>query len=251
MGASHGGWEPTRPIAGSVGLDEASATAVSAVGRHAAGVEPMVTATMLAIAGRYRMMELVGLEHRLKSVESMSRKVANAMDARRAGPVALVEALGSMNDLVRYTAVIPDRFFEQTANLVMGEMEDRGLVHVRTKNTFGRPGYQGCNTTWRASGGVLFELQFHSPQSWNACVATHVDYEKKRVATSDEARAIHDDRIVASFADVVAPPGADRVRGPQRSRVAPLVRGGVSERVSSGKRLTIGRRSRNSGFGRE
>lgn len=213
MDVEHGSSEAGRQRADLLGLDEVSASAVMAISKHASMAEPGLTATLAAIVRKYRVVSLVGLDERLKSVESMSRKVAGAISGLGVEPVSLVEALGSLNDAVRYTAVIPDALFEKAANSIMADKYRLNLVHVRTKNTFGRNGYQGCNTTWRGPGGLLFEVQFHSPQSWAATRSTHELYERKRVEVDAKKRRQYAARIARVYATVQKPPGAERVDG--------------------------------------
>lgn len=53
---------------------------------------------------------------------------------------------------------------------------------MRAKNTWDSDGYKGINTTWRDPGtGKLFELQFHTPESFYAKTASHDIYERLRL----------------------------------------------------------------------
>ena len=84
-----------------------------------------------------------------------------------------------IHDGVRYT------FLSETADYVAGIWEATDKLHgqgyeqiVRTNN-WGAAEYKGVNTRWRdPESGLLFEVQFHTSESWDAKQRTHEAYEK-------------------------------------------------------------------------
>lgn len=64
----------------------------------------------------------------------------------------------------------------------------QGFENVSFKNTWGSEGYKGINSTWRdPDTGRVFEVQFHTPESFTAKMDTHVLYENGRLPGVSEA----------------------------------------------------------------
>jgi hypothetical protein len=84
-----------------------------------------------------------------------------------------------IHDGIRYT------FLSDTADYAAGVWEATDKLHgqgfeqiVRTNN-WGAAEYKGVNTRWRdAESGLLFEVQFHTTESWDSKKRTHEAYEK-------------------------------------------------------------------------
>jgi hypothetical protein len=73
----------------------------------------------------------------------------------------------------------------------MRQLEDAGYTNVKVKNTF-KPGspYKGINTTFGTPDGQSFELQFHTPESFNTKQnLTHGMYEELRLLPGDSHKA--------------------------------------------------------------
>jgi hypothetical protein len=94
----------------------------------------------------------------------------------------------------------------------------RGLIVAVTgmvaaggvKNTWTKPGYQGINSFWREPRtGQVFEVQFHTPESFQAKMDTHGIYERTRVPGLDDAtvEALESEQKRV-FASVPSPGGA-------------------------------------------
>jgi len=72
--------------------------------------------------------------------------------------------------------------------------------------------YKGINTNWRTSDGHVIELQFHTPESFQAKQAGHVLYEEARSATtSPERRQIVDQERNAIADGLNHPTGVDTI----------------------------------------
>jgi hypothetical protein len=74
--------------------------------------------------------------------------------------------------------------------------------------------YKGSNSRWRdPASGVLFEIQWHTPESWEAKQKTHDSYEKINDKTTpiEEVERLRDFQR-AVCAEVSAPPGALQMR---------------------------------------
>ncbi|OEJ94987.1 ATP nucleotide 3'-pyrophosphokinase [Streptomyces thermolilacinus] len=158
--------------------------------------------------------ELIGFENRLKSPDSLKRKVATAM---KEAPGQSVEAtLATINDAVRYTLQWPDARYTTGVIAASSHLAAWGNDSVRWKNTWGSSGYKGVNSAWRAPrSGMRFEIQFHTPASKWAQEETHKLYEEQRLpGTSPERKKRLQEQQNAIFASVPVPEGADRLTAP-------------------------------------
>ncbi|WP_206439214.1 hypothetical protein [Streptomyces scabichelini] len=179
---------------------------------RAVATEPRITEAIQAAAGRVEHGKLNGLEYRLKGEDSLKRKVATALleDAR----LTPDRALANTRDSLRYTVEIPTRDYSHGVQQAVNELRARGFENVTFKNTWGGSGYKGINSTWRdPSTGQIFEVQFHTAESFVAKMDTHVLYEKGRLPgiSSDEFAAIQAAQNDL-FDRVPVPRGADSVR---------------------------------------
>lgn len=152
--------------------------------------------------------ELRGLDHALKGQDSLLRKLSTESH-QRGVPGPLVAT--TLNDTVRYTITLPDEAYTGGAVDVVTAMERRGLRLTAAKNFWGGKRYQGLNLTFHDGlTGRPIELQLHTPESWQATVDTHVDYERFRSeGVSARLKAYFARRIAARFAPVPRPQGVE------------------------------------------
>ncbi|CAL9668011.1 ATP nucleotide 3'-pyrophosphokinase [Streptomyces sp. enrichment culture] len=166
--------------------------------------------------------ELVGFEHRLKSPDSLKRKVATSLEEHPEYNVDTV--LARLSDAVRYTLQWPDGAYTDGVTTASAVLSAWGNDTTKWSNTWGRTsGYKGLNTGWRAPrSGQLFEIQFHTPAGKHAQEVTHLLYEEQRLPSTTPARKKElQAQQDAVFAAVPVPPGADRL-SPPVSPSAPL-----------------------------
>ncbi|MBT9605261.1 hypothetical protein [Microbacterium sp.] len=147
--------------------------------------EPRITDDMTRIVGGQPGARLEGLDYRLKSDESMYRKVATALDeSGLPGTRASAETtMAGMKDSVRYTVILdPSDYTSGTRSVIDGLVSDGYQPFGNLKNTWGGSGYQGINSNWfdPASGRVI-EVQFHTDASFAAKMETHELYEMERL----------------------------------------------------------------------
>lgn len=156
-----------------------------------------------------------GLEFRLKGDDSMYRKIATDL-IDDVPPRDVDGAISSIKDAVRYTAQVPDAGFTDGVEAVTKELTESGFTPVSWKNTFGKPGYQGINSAWRSPDGQVFELQFHTPTSFDVKMSGHDLYEQARlpgVTTQEETRLQAE--MERLFSTVPTPPGVRSIRAPE------------------------------------
>lgn len=141
--------------------------------------EPKITddLTNLAKSNNGRM---EGLEFRLKTFESLNRKL-------------ITDGINTpMNDVLRYTIII-DKEITNGVNTILKELKSKGYQTVKIKNTF-KEGqiYKGINTNVKSPEGNIFEIQYHTSESFNVKQnINHILYEKYRLLPHDSPEAIH------------------------------------------------------------
>jgi hypothetical protein len=171
----------------------------------AASAEQNVTPDLQTIAealnGR-----MVGLDARLKSVDSLTRKLEDFPGR-------------SINDALRYTMSFETEDFSGGVRGAMDAMDQNGYQLVRMSNTFkaGVP-YKGINATYRTAEGQEFELQFHTPESfYMKDVVNHPLYEQQRVLEefSPEWNLLKQ-QMIENSNTVMNPPGVNQIKPPKK-----------------------------------
>jgi len=216
-GRRPGPLEPPRPVewAGPNGLrlTPGQRAAVDDFMREAASSEPGITrGVQRSVEGQDGSM--LGLDYRLKGADSLYRKVATVL-AQEGSPGADA-VLSSLKDTVRYTASFPETRFSSSVTSVVDDLLRQGHTPVAWKNTFGDQGYQGINSAWRSTTGQVYELQFHTPTSFDVKMSTHELYEQLRlpgVAAAEQARLAS--QMNQLFASVPLPEGVRSIPVPE------------------------------------
>jgi hypothetical protein len=154
----------------------------------------------------------------LKDPESFKRKLATTL--AESPTRNLDTALADMKDSVRYTLKFPSEgsAYSNGVNSAIDRFHTAGFENVKFKNTWGSPAYQGINSFWRDPGtGHVFEMQFHTQESFDAKMVTHGLYEEARVPGVSETR-IQDlqNEQNSIFGAVPRPTGASGIRLPGR-----------------------------------
>lgn len=128
--------------------------------------EPAITADLKAVSNSADM-DLVGLEYRIKSRDSYLRKVGMDSDYSVDSKV-IHETVSSTNDVIRYTYQashdsLVDKYLEVNQRLA-----EKGYKQEKMKNTWpikANP-YKGINCTYSSPTGQKFEIQYHTPESF-------------------------------------------------------------------------------------
>ena|GEM_PF-915798 len=148
--------------------------------RQSTEAEPRITETLQQITHNVDDGRLIGLEYRLKGEDSLKRKLATAL--LRKANVTPEAVLGDIKDSVRYTVEFPSANYAHGVQQAVDTLRTQGFENVTFKDTWNSPGYKGINSTWRdPASGRVFEVQFHTPDSFAAKMDGHVLYEKERL----------------------------------------------------------------------
>lgn len=152
-----------------------------------------------------------GLEHRLKTHESTKRKLIEKAKRKRTDARG---AAAGLSDIVRYTAVIPTDDYSPGVRATLDALAKQGFRPTMTNNYWPQgDAYSGLNILL-AGKGQDFEVQFHTPESFAAKDANHLDYEVSRDTTRPlEERQLAWARMVEAWDKVLMPDGALDFRG--------------------------------------
>ena len=172
---------------------------------RASAEEPAVTADMQSMETEYA--HLVGLDFRLKSRESISRKILLEMHTLEITPEAAAEAI---TDALRYTFCIDEDRYVETVDGILRWLDAKDYTIERVKNTWSSALYKGINCKLRLADGMTVEVQFHTPESYDAKESkTHAYYEILRSEDStDEEKQMAAEKQAEVFGQVTVPEGA-------------------------------------------
>jgi hypothetical protein len=152
------------------------------------------------------------LEHRLKSVESLARKVQKIAAERFVPPG---EAVAKVHDVVRYTVVSPeaDRLTE-TVKASIENLRRSGwaVQHAHHSYVDGNR-YKGVQVALREPGGTTVEVEFHSEQSLAVKAATRrFSHQERDVTLPIAERAVARHHQIERADEITTPPGLDGLR---------------------------------------
>ncbi|MCH1940020.1 hypothetical protein [Holdemania massiliensis] len=153
----------------------------------ARAMEPTITADLSEIVEESGG-ELTGLEFRLKTKESLERKVLS--DMKLTG-LSKEETLNYLYDVVRYTSLFNSDSLVPGYQRIVEKLREKGYNILRVKNTMGKESasYWGINTVVENPKGYRFELQFHTPQSFQVKQElNHSLYEEQRSSNVSRQR---------------------------------------------------------------
>jgi hypothetical protein len=144
----------------------------------------------------------------LKSPDRFKEKLAKMISLEP--DVAPGDLAAKIHDGIRYTFLFPNPYYSDGVRMVESRLADKGYALVGRKPSWSGEEYKGINSQWSdPDTGVLFEVQFHTPASWDAKQRTHDTYEKiGNASTTAEERTrlrAYQHQVSAS---VPAPPGA-------------------------------------------
>ena len=172
--------------------------------------------------------EMIGLEYRFKSEESLTRKITDRSNRvekalikqgktpAEAKQVALTETVTGVNDALRYTMSFPKEKYYSSYEKTIEILEKQGYKVEAVANFWSKSGtrfdtgYRGINTTLLSPTGQKFELQFHTPESFKLKMDTHSLYEEARIPTTLKARKDEIRKVQIEMADKIPVPVQNR-----------------------------------------
>ncbi|MDG6408782.1 minor capsid protein [Glaesserella parasuis] len=182
--------------------------------QKAIDVEPEITEKITEIISSVGA-KTAGLEYRLKSLESLKRKVETEILAG----ISEKQAINSVKDVIRYTAILDVNNFVLQYDEIKSALEKQGYLTVVVKNSW-KDGavYKGVNTfvtTLIKKDNVVFELQYHTQQSFDLKNGVlHNLYEQFRdpATSQDERKKLYEEMQILS-SQLTAPKDIHKVKG--------------------------------------
>lgn len=193
--------------------------------------EPQITADLQKIASEIAA-QMVGLENKFKTKESLTRKLIENSTASAKSFVdfgySVDEAIEKStkqqaernNDALRYTFLFPPEKYVFGFKLSLEKLKQNGYKIPENKiwnawknigTTFDK-GYRGINITIISSRKQIFELQFHTRVSYKLKNETHYLYEESRQSQTSQARKVELAEIIIKLAlKVKAPKGVRKL----------------------------------------
>ncbi len=145
----------------------------------------------------------------LKSPDRFKEKLAKMIERYPGQPCS--ELVSAIHDGIRYTFLFPTGDYTAGVADATQALRDRGYDLRIRKPSWNEGDYRGVNSRWcDADSGVLFEVQFHTPESWDAKQETHDIYEKLcDTRTPPREREQLEERQKLIVAAIPVPPGAE------------------------------------------
>lgn len=194
----------------------------------AADAEPQITANMRRIVddvgGR-----LSGEDFRLKDTESFKGKFAELLDEGKANGKSADELLAEMKDSVRYTYTFDKGDYLTGVRDARVALSDAGYTEAKWKPSWGEPGdYKGINSFWRTPDSAgTFEIQLHTPESFDAKMATHDLYDQTKGLPDGPEKDALMAQQAEIFSNVPLPDGVPQPSAPPAYGLAATVGAGA------------------------
>ncbi len=142
--------------------------------------EREVTGTMKAVEAEVPGARLVGLENRLKGEDRFKEKVSEELRGKHERSIA--EIIARMPDALRYTYECDVDSYVDRYEGVCRSLEAHGSQLLLRRNYWDNSEYKGINTRWLTASGHVYEVQFHTADSFQAKQLTHDAYERLRTS---------------------------------------------------------------------
>ena len=147
----------------------------------------------------------------LKSPDRFKEKLAKMIE-RYPGPPC-DELVSAIHDGIRYTFLFPSDDYTAGVAGATQALSNRGYDLRIRRPSWDEEDYRGVNSRWCDTGsGVVFEVQFHTPESWEAKQKTHDIYEKlcdTRTTPKEREQLEEQQRLIV--AAIPVPPGAETI----------------------------------------
>jgi hypothetical protein len=209
---THGSWanNMVADIEPEQGQSKEAIALARGVREKAVAAEPVITKLVEGIAQQAGA-KLEGLSQRIKSTDSLARKIDQ--DAEQGYQGDRKKAAEEISDANRYTIAVNDTDYADTLNSAVTAFEATGWK-VRVKNFWqsGDP-YDGVNIKAERDG-IKVEVQVHTPKSYQTKEkALHDVYKEYRVSTDDGFRRNAWDKMVGIAQRVPRPSNYATVLG--------------------------------------
>lgn len=152
--------------------------------------------------------KMYGLEHRLKTKESIQRKIET--DSKEKS-ISIQKAASDIKDAIRYTTISNDDDFVNNYEKMKSLLDIIGYSEVRCKNYFqlykeGKVKHKSVQSVFQDPDGYKFEIQFQTPSSQLAKDKKVPIYEERRKPGLSRSRQIELEKQMEDLAKKVTEP---------------------------------------------
>jgi len=178
--------------------------------------EPAITAAVTDVANKIGA-KMEGLKYRLKTEKSLKDKLQKYQrEDSRANAQQLERRV---RDSVRYTMTFEEDKYAQGIMAAEKEMRQAGFQLTEARNYWPKSEaeltdtlYMGVNTNWTNDQGFVFELQLHTPSSWECKeFRTHADYKALEQAETESTKERLMKAINTKWRAIAVPAGVGAV----------------------------------------
>jgi hypothetical protein len=148
-------------------------------------VEEKTTRTLTEIEAKIPGAGLVGLQFSVKGEDRFKEKVAEEVRAKPERSIG--EVAERMPDALRYTYQVEAACYTDGYWQIRQLLQEKGNEILMSRNSWQETEYKGINTRWLSPSGQVFEVQFHTPESYQAKELTHKAYERLRSRATSAA----------------------------------------------------------------
>lgn len=136
--------------------------------------------------------KMYGLENRLKTKDSISRKIDKKS---KEDNISTIKASKDIKDAIRFTTISSDNDFVKNYQFMKSELENKGYKETRCKNYWdlykqGKVKHKSVQSNFSTKDGYEFEIQFHTKSSQDAKNKKIPIYEERRKVGINPKRAI-------------------------------------------------------------
>ena len=169
--------------------------------------EPEITGQIKKMAETTGM-DSLGLEYRVKTKDSFLEKIRKnySPDGNEY----------EIKDIIRYTLGADANNLADKTLQTIDKFEKEGYNTIRVKNTWGPDSsYNGVNTFIKAPSGQIFEMQYHTPESFELKNGElHSLYERQRKILDDESEEYLEieDQMIELSSKLSFPKNIERVK---------------------------------------
>lgn len=170
-------------------------------------VERQITHDLLELSSQTGA-RMDGLQYRLKTEESLARKLFSEYEANVGTNVQIINS--KIGDAVRYTYVLPQNTYVDGMKTIVEALRAKGYkpYDSKFKNYWNTDTYRGINSNFISPDGQLFEVQFHTAGSLQVKMEkSHVIYEKLRVTKDPKLLEMYNQELRDVWTDVNVPNG--------------------------------------------
>ena len=187
--------------------DSESASLARTIYNNASKREPAITKDVVTVVQKSGG-KMYGLDHRLKTEESISRKIdKNAKE----GGIDKTVAANNIKDSIRYTSLSDDNNFVESYRQTKKLLLSKGYTEIKCRNYFelyrqGNAKHKQITSVFADDKGNRFELQFHTPSSIKAKEMKTPIYEEARKIGTTQKRKNELERQMEELAEKVTDP---------------------------------------------